>query len=142
MKKLLAVAVVLTLAFALGVGTAIAVVSWPSTATTWAGVNSHLDALHATDGLQFSKVKVVTDVAEKSGGNAQHAGVLCPAGWTATGGGFRNKNADWYAYNASPTFPMGPTEVTPNGYSADFSDPNYVVGHPFPHITVYAICVT
>ena len=141
MKKPLALAA-LTLASLLGMGTAIAVVSWPSTATTWAGVNSHLNALHATDGSQFSKVKVVTGVAEKSGGNAQHGSARCPDGWTLTGGGYKNDDSEWYAYSASPTFPMGPSEVTPNGYSADFSDPTYVEGDPFPTITVYAICAT
>jgi hypothetical protein len=138
MKRLIAVAAAM---FMLG-GVAGAAVVWPSTATTFAGVNAHLNALHATDGVQFSRVKIVKEFAEASGGNAQHGGVACPAGWTFTGGGYRNDNADWYAYNASPTFPMGPTEVTPNGYSADFSDPTYIVGDPFPTITVYAICMT
>lgn len=141
MKKPVALAI-LPLALMLGVGTAVAAVSWPSTATTWAGVNSHLNALHETDGLQFSRVRVVKDVAEASGGNAQHGSAHCPDGWTLTGGGYRNDDADWYSYSASPTFPMGPTEVTPNGYSADFSNPTFVDGDPFPIITVYAICVT
>ncbi len=34
-------------AFALGVaGTAVAAVTWPSSATTWSGINAHLNALH------------------------------------------------------------------------------------------------
>jgi hypothetical protein len=140
MKKSIALAA-LSLAFMFGVGTAVAVVSWPSTATTWGGVNSHLNALHQTDDVQFSRVRIVKDVAEASGGNAQHGSARCPDGWTLTGGGYRNDDAEWYAYNAAPTFPMGPTEVTPNGYAADFSNPTYV-GDPFPTITVYAICIT
>lgn len=142
MKKPLALAVVITLTVTLGAGTAMAVVSWPSTANTFAAVNSHLNALHETDRAQFAKIKIVKDVAEASGGNAQSASVSCPAGWVATGGGFRNENAEWYAYNASPTFPMGPEEVKPNGYAADFSNPTYVNGDPFPTITVYVICVS
>lgn len=141
MKKPLAIAVVITLTFTLAAGTAMAVVSWPSTAKTFAAVNSHLNALHETDSAQFSRIKIVKEVAEASGGNAQSASVSCPAGWAATGGGFSNQDAEWYAYNARPTFPMGPEEVKPNGYAADFSNPTYH-GGPFPTITVYVICVT
>lgn len=142
MKKPLAIAVVITLTFALGAGSAMAVVTWPSRAKTFAAVNSHLNALHETDQAQFSKIKVVTEVAEPSGGNAQSANVACPDGWVATGGGFTNEDAEWYAYHSSPTFPMGPEEVTPDGWAADFSNPTYVEGTPFPTITIYAICAT
>jgi hypothetical protein len=148
MKKILALAAALSLTFALGVGAAVAAVSWPSTSTSWAGVNAHLNELHAT---QFSRIRVVTDRAQASGGNVMHAGVQCPTGWTATGGGFRNvdrnsatdsPDEEWFANNFSPTFPMGPSEVTPNGFAGDFTDSVLVEGEPLPIITIYAICVT
>jgi hypothetical protein len=140
MPKIPAIPLVLAFTFLLGSGTAIAV-SWPSTATTLTDVNAHLNALHATAGTQFSKIKVVQGVATASGGNSQSAQVGCPAHWVATGFGFSNEDSEWYPYNAFPTFPMGPKQVKPIGYSASFSDPTYD-GEAFPTITLFVICAT
>ena len=144
-RSLVIVAVVAALAG--GAATALAAVVWPSTATTWSGVNSHLNALHNTDLTQFSQVKVVKAVLQQSGGNSENNNVHCPVGWVATGGGvwaaITSDDGDWYINSSGPTFPMGPVQTVPNGWAGSVSAPNYTPGTPLPtDIVVYAICAT
>jgi len=73
---------VIVAAIALGVaGTAFAAaVTWPSTATSWSGVNAHLNALHNTDLTQLSKVVELQARLTKSGGNMSRGACAAPAG--------------------------------------------------------------
>lgn len=146
MKRLIAVAATM---FLLG-GAAVAAASvvWPSTATTFPGVNAHLNALHTTDLSQLSQARVVQATLTPSGGNSLEGSVQCPGwsptkvGWYATGGGFVSPtNGDYYASESRPSTEMGTS--LPNGWKVSVSDPTYTIGDPLPtDITVYAICAT
>jgi hypothetical protein len=151
MKKL---SVMLALALALGgAATAFASVIWPSSATSWSGVNSHLNALHNTDLGQLSQVKIVSAVlTDQSGGNSLEGSVRCPGGsgtttgWYATGGGANypqtSGDGDWLINTSGPITQMGANEP-PNGWQVSVSDPQYQVGDPIPtDISVYAVCTT
>src|SRR5579862_2298275 len=145
---------VIVAAIALGVaGTAFAAaVTWPSTATSWSGVNAHLNALHNTDLTQLSKVVEVQARLTKSGGNMVEGSVRCPGGSGtttgsyATGGGVMfqdtSPDGDWYVNRSAPITQMG-ANMPPNGWKAAVSDPNFQQGDPVPtDIYVYAVCAT
>ena len=145
--------VVIVAAFALVVaGTAVAAVTWPSSATNWSGVNAHLNALHNTDLKQLSKVVMVRARLTQSGGNMVEGSVRCPGGSGtktgsyATGGGVMfedtSPDGDWYINRAGPITQMGPNEP-PNGWKAAVSDPVIQQGDPIPtDIYVYAVCAS
>lgn len=149
MRKVL---VVVVAAFSLGVaGTALAAVTWPSTSTSWSGVNAHLNALHNTDLTQLSKVVIVRARLTKAGGNALAGSVRCPGGSGtttgsyATGGGVlfddTSPNGNWYVNRSGPITQMG-ANMPPNGWKAAVSNPVYQGGALPTDIYVYAVCAT
>lgn len=140
-------------AMSIGAVTAYAAVTWPSSATTWSGVNSHLNALHNTDLTQLSQVKIVSAVlTDQTGGNSLEGSVRCPGGsgtttgWYATGGGMNypqtSGDGNWVLNTSGPITQMGPN-MPPNGWQISVSDPTYQIGDPIPtDISVYVVCAT
>jgi hypothetical protein len=145
MKKLIAVA---TMMFVLGAATvAAASVIWPAKTTSFAGVNTYLNSLHATDVAQFSRIRTVSaPMVWANPGYLIEGDVPCPTGWQVTGGGvmFPDQdvvnNINLLDYFVSKSGPNGV-----NAWRAVVRNPTYNGTDPVApatDFTVYVVCIT
>jgi hypothetical protein len=136
--KLIALAVSMVL---LGATVAMAV-NWPAKTASFGGVNTYLNALHATDLTQLSKVKVVSKVVvpDISGDLLLvETWTACPSGWVVTGGGLKidgNSDKNWAITASNPDRDMYGNS-TWHVHAVDHTNTD-----TDQTITAYAVCET